>query len=353
MEAVVVDAGSKLLKAGIAAPDQAPVLVMPSKMKLEVEDQQLADRAVVEEVVHPVVRGFVKDWDAMEDLLNYVLYRNIGWEIGDEGQILFTEPLFTPKALREQLVQLMFEKFNVSGFYDSEQAVLSLYAVGRISGCTVDIGHGKIGAVQHVASKRLEIGGVDLTTLFAQELKRSNPLVNIDPSDVERLKEQYACCAEDQLAFEALENSWQPERHTLPDGQVITIEKERYIVGEALFQPRILGLEDYGIVHQLVTSVSNVSSEYHRQLLENTMLCGGTISMTGFEDRFQGEANLSASAIRPTLVKPPEYMPENLAKHSAWLGGAILAKVVFPQNQHVTKGEYDETGPSIVHKKCF
>jgi len=360
MEAVVVDAGSKLLKAGIAAPDQLPPLVMPSKMKLEVEDQQLADGAVMEEVVQPVVRGFVKDWDAMEDLLNYVLYRNIGWEIGDEGQILFTEPLFTPKTLREQLVQLMFEKFNVSGFYASEQAVLSLYAVGRISGCTVDIGHGKIdiapvceGAVQHVASKRLEIGGVDLTNLFAQELKKSNPSVNFDTSDVERLKEQYACCTEDQLAFEDIESSCQPERHTLPDGQVITIEKERYIVGEALFQPSILGLEDYGIVHQLVNSVSNVSSEYHRQLLENTMLCGATASMTGFEDRFQREANLSASAICPSLVKPPEYMPENLARYSAWMGGAILAKVVFPQNQHVTKGEYDETGPSIVHKKCF
>lgn len=42
-------------------------------------------------------------------------------------------------------MQLMFETFNVSGFYASEQAVLSLYAVGRISGCTVDVGHGKIG----------------------------------------------------------------------------------------------------------------------------------------------------------------------------------------------------------------
>jgi actin-related protein 7, plant len=73
--------------------------VMPSKMKVEVEDQQLADGAAVEEVVQPVVRGFVKDWDAMEDLLNYILYRNIGWEIGDEGQILFTEPLFTPKVM--------------------------------------------------------------------------------------------------------------------------------------------------------------------------------------------------------------------------------------------------------------
>jgi actin-related protein 7, plant len=52
-------------------------------------------------------------------------------------------------------------------------------------------------------------------------------------------------------------------------------------VGEALFQPHILGLEEYGIVDQLVSSVSNVASEYHRQLLENTMLCGGTASMTG------------------------------------------------------------------------
>lgn len=49
------------------------------------------------------------------------------------------------QALREQLVQLLFETFNVSGFYAAEQGVLSLYAVGRISGCTVDVGHGKIG----------------------------------------------------------------------------------------------------------------------------------------------------------------------------------------------------------------
>jgi len=46
-------------------------------------------------------------------------------------------------------------------------------------------------------------------------------------------------------------------------------------------------------------------------------------------------------------------MPENLTVCSAWVGGAILAKVVFPQNQHITKADYDETGPSIVHRKCF
>ncbi|PNY11584.1 actin-related protein 7-like [Trifolium pratense] len=151
MEAAVIDAGSSLLKAGFAIPDQTPAMIIPSQMKRMVDDKGSADdngngQLVVDDVaVEPVVRGYVRDWDAMEDLLNYVLYSGLGWEIGNEGQILFTDPLCTPKANKEQLVQLMFETFNISGFYASEQAVLSLYAVGRISGCTVDIGHGKIG----------------------------------------------------------------------------------------------------------------------------------------------------------------------------------------------------------------
>ncbi|WCJ18498.1 actin-related protein 7 [Euphorbia peplus] len=361
MEAAVIDAGSKLLKAGTAIPDQAPPIIIPTQMKRMLDDSLSADSPLSEDVsVDPVVHGFIRDWDAIEDLLQYVLYTGLEWEEGNEGQILFTDSLCTPKSVKEQLVQLMFEKFNVSGFYASEQAVLSLYAVGRISGCTVDIGHGKIdiapvieGAVQHIASRRYEIGGIDLTKLLIQELGKSNPSVNLSFSDAEIIKEKYSCCAEDEVAYEKMQKSSEIEEHTLPDGQVIKIGRERYTVGEALFQPSILGLEAHGIVEQLVRCISTVSSENHRQLLENTVLCGGITSMPGFEDRFQKEAGLCSSAIRPSLVKPPEYMPAELTQYLAWVGGAILAKVVFPQNQHVTKGDYDEAGPSVVHRKCF
>ncbi|EXB40947.1 hypothetical protein L484_020680 [Morus notabilis] len=258
MEAAVVDAGSKLLKAGPTIPDQSPSIIIPTQMKRVLEEGSVNESSLSEDItVDPVVRGYIRDWDAMEDLLHHVLYTGLGWEIGNEGQILFTDPLSIPKAAREQLVQLMFETFNISGFYASEQAVLSLYAVGRISGCTADIGHGKIdiapvieGAVHHIASRRFEIG--------AQELGKSNPF----------------------------------------------------------------------------------SATY-------SLFCAG------FEEGFQKEAGLCSSAIRPALVKPPEYMPENLTMYSAWVGGAILAKVVFPQNQHVTKADYDENGPSVVHRKCF
>ncbi|KAJ9174510.1 hypothetical protein P3X46_013147 [Hevea brasiliensis] len=244
------------------------------------EDGSSADRSLFEDAnVDPVIGGFIRDWDAMEDLLHYVLYTSLEWAKGNEGQILFTDPLCIPKSVTEQLVQLMFETFN------------------------------------HIASRRFEIGGIDLTKLLI-------------------IKEKYSCCAEDEVAYEKT-------------------QRERYIIGEALFQPSILGLKAHGIVEQLVHSISTVSSENHRQLLENTILCGGITSMPGFEDRFQKEASLCSSVIRPSLVKPPEYMPAELTQYSAWVGGAILAKVVFPQNQHVAKGDYDEAGPYVVHQKCF
>ena len=82
------------------------------------------------------------------------------------------------------------------------------------------------GAVQHIASKPFELGGTDLTKLFAQELGKSNPLVNLSMSDVEALKEQYASCAEDEFAYEKTQNC-EIEQHTLPDGQVcVTTNQE-------------------------------------------------------------------------------------------------------------------------------
>lgn len=51
------------------------------------------------------------------------------------------------QADREQLTQLAFEEFNMTGFFLCDQPILSLYAVGKITGTVVDIGHAKTGKV--------------------------------------------------------------------------------------------------------------------------------------------------------------------------------------------------------------
>lgn len=82
------------------------------------------------------------------------------------------------------------------------------------------------GAVHHIASRRLEFGGAELTKLLALELGKSNPLVKLDMTHVERLKELYSCCAVDDLAYEKMQQTCQEEEHTLPDGQVCTLRSQ-------------------------------------------------------------------------------------------------------------------------------
>jgi actin beta/gamma 1 len=65
----------------------------------------------------------------------------------------------------------------------------------------------------------------------------------------------------------------------------------------------------------------------------------------GITDRLQKElANLSPSSVKVKIIAPPER------KYSVWIGGSILASLSTFQNLWVSKEEYDESGPGIVHR---
>jgi actin-related protein len=40
-------------------------------------------------------------------------------------------------------------------------------------------------------------------------------------------------------------------------------------------------------------------------------------------------------------------------KYSVWIGGSILSSLSTFQQMWISKTEYDESGPTIVHRKCF
>jgi len=65
-------------------------------------------------------------------------------------------------------------------------------------------------------------------------------------------------------------------------------------------------------------------------------------------DRMQKEITaLAPSTIKIKIIAPPER------KYSCWIGGSILASLSTFQQMWISKAEYDESGPSIVHRKCF
>ncbi|KAG7165412.1 Actin-like 14 [Homarus americanus] len=68
----------------------------------------------------------------------------------------------------------------------------------------------------------------------------------------------------------------------------------------------------------------------------------------GIADRMQKEiTSLAPSTMKIKIIAPPER------KYSVWIGGSILASLSTFQQMWISKQEYDESGPSIVHRKCF
>ena len=74
----------------------------------------------------------------------------------------------------------------------------------------------------------------------------------------------------------------------------------------------------------------------------------GTTMFPGIADRMTKEITSRApNSMKIKVVAPPER------KYSVWIGGSILASLSTFQQMWIAKSEYDESGPSIVHRKCF
>ena len=84
-----------------------------------------------------------------------------------------------------------------------------------------------------------------------------------------------------------------------------------------------------------------------QDLYANTVLSGGSTMYPGIADRMQKEITAMApSTMKIKIIAPPER------KYSVWIGGSILASLSTFQQMWISKQEYDESGPSIVHRSA-
>ena len=58
-------------------------------------------------------------------------------------------------------------------------------------------------------------------------------------------------------------------------------------------------------------------------------------------------ATTSAAPPQVTVIAPPER------NYSVWIGGSLLASLSQQAWRWITKEDYDEVGPCMVHRKCF
>jgi hypothetical protein len=92
----------------------------------------------------------------------------------------------------------------------------------------------------------------------------------------------------------------------------------------------------------------NFAADLRKDLYGNIVLAGGSTMFPGINTRLEKEMiQLAPPTMKIKVIAPPER------KYSVWIGGSILASLSTFQNMWITKEEYDEAGPAIVHRKCF
>jgi len=383
---IVIDNGTATVKAGFAGGSKPKVTVgnkvgRPKHMRImpggALEREGSSSLFVGKKVDDhrgaflldwPMEKGSVVDgkWDAMEAVWEHVYSKeNLNAKV-DEHPVLMTETPLNPRRHREKASEIFFETFRAPALFFSPQAVLSLYASGRTTGVTIDVGEGSTHvvpvyegfALRH-SVVRSDLAGRDVTERYRQLLRRSGLCFRTSSEfDLVKTMKEETCYVAFNAGKEETGTSGgsvtDPRTNTtntpsaeyqLPDGRAVELGNERFRAPEILFRPDLVGSEELSVADALVKAVSSSDLDLRPVLFNSVVLAGGSTKFPGFGDRFLHEIRQRApERTRIRVSAPPDRV------NSAWSGGSILASLSTFKNMWVSKGDYDEYGSNIVHR---
>ena len=283
---IIFDQGSSNLKVGFSddlrPKSKIPFVIGRPYLKFFniIEDSKLKPLMIGDEVFpfksylelsYPIKNGIIKNKEDTAILWDYALSKKLGLDINDlkSRKILITDSLFSTVENKENMAEIIFEKFGL-GFMNIEpRAKMILYGHGSETGVVVNSGKNNTliipifySHILHNKIKKLDITGKHITDYLTKLIiLKGYPFHLVADFDkINELKKKYcfvSCNIDSDRKLEhetSYYNSW----INLPDGRNIRLSNEKFEAPEILFNPYLVQDEFPGI-HEILFNAIEVS----------------------------------------------------------------------------------------------
>ena len=361
---VVIDNGSYKLKCGYAG-DEYPIsyrstVIYESKLKSThnaIGTTSILGPNGLRQLKRPMEHRYKPDYDGLEQIWRKTFDETLKIDTR-ERDVIMTEVSLNPKINREKTCEIMFEEFDIGRFFLGNQSVFSLFATGSESGIVINSGFEATNVVPIVdgmsvpnATQLSMIGGNDVTNYMMYLLAKEG----FHPKNYAEFR-LFNMAKDEQCFFKdfAFANSLRPnqKRENMETSfnrgyyEEIKLGDIATQCPEVIFKPSLM-TKDVKPIHQLfVDSYNSIGDNLKDKCSFNIVLSGANTMIGGFAKRLDTEVyGLTKTHFHFKAPKQRDLL--------SWIGASIFASTDNMESQWITSGEYLDSGPQIINRKCL
>ena len=252
---------------------------------------------------------------------------------------------------KKKLFELFLEKHVCGAYYPVRGSLLTMYSGGFNTGLIIDMGASNIRItpiyesyiLQH-AVINVELAGSVLDKFLEKKIQEAGvPIESSVQRNLVRVLKERACFVSLNFDQDFQNREKFKKKYTLPDYKKITLDVERFIIPELMFDPTINNMETEPLHKAIINVVELCDIDIRRSLLQNIFITGGSSLFPNFEKRIKQELEKELIQRGKIYQNVKIFAPKGRAL-SNWVGGSILSQIPEFQSSWITRKRYFSEG---------
>ena len=272
-----------------------------------------------------------QDFVSITAFLKQLLEKNY-WDPRDFNLIIIDSQRFTAQ-FKQKVLNTFFQVLQFPQICFAPSSLCVLSALGQDSGLIVDIGFSST-TVEAVYKNfpndeskfELPIGGFHLTQrltdlIFSKFEYENNYSLFWVAEDIKRTSALAVSDANSELLSIDGGNTDYNQNVELPDGTMLTINSERFLCIEPLFDPDILHIRSDNLIDLIGKSIRAWDLQKIPELVQKIILCGNGAKIEGLANKIEMLVKQKfAKTLNVKVIPVEEY------KKVFWIGASVLSQ---------------------------